>query len=119
VRHLKSVFALFSEHKLLGVPLDWPLRFLALAGLYVLLRRRLRPRPAAGVCLALLLLKEAFDCFAVLNPLRPRPPDAGDLADVLSGLLGLVAAALLLHVLHRRGRNAHASRPGVDRRDPP
>ena len=101
---VKNVEALFSQHTLWGMPLDWPLRFVVLGGLYLILQRRLSRRRSAVVCIAVLLLKEAFDCFAVLQPWHPRPPDLGDLADVASGLLGLVCAELVRsRIIHHRG----------------
>jgi hypothetical protein len=108
VRAVKNSEALFSQHTLCGVPLDWPLRFIVLGGLYLILQRRLRRRRAAAICTAILLLKETLDCFAVLKPWCPRPPDLGDLADVASGLLGLVCAERGRRIYRLRG---HASRP--------
>ncbi len=102
VRAIKNVEALFSQHTLCGVALDWPLRFIVLGGLYLILQRRLSRRQSAAVCIVVLLLKETFDCFVVLQPWHPRPPDLGDLADVVSGLLGLVCAELGRRIIHHR-----------------
>jgi hypothetical protein len=96
VRAFKAIEGFFSDHAVCGIPLDLPLRFIVLGGAYLWLRPRLGPRRAATLCGALLLLKEVFDCFAVLDLRHPRPPDWGDAADVLSGLAGLVAAELIV-----------------------
>lgn len=103
VRALRSVFAWFSEHTLLGVPLDWPVRFILIAGLYLFLRIRFSTRIAATLSLGLLLGKEFFDVFAHRDLLLPRSPDWGDAADIASGLVGL-AAAFLIDRRHRRVR---------------
>jgi len=102
VRGFKRMEGFISNHAIGGIPLDWPLRLLVLGGAYLWLRPRLGPRRAAALCIGGLLLKEAFDCLAVLDPRHPRPPDWGDVADVLSGLAGLVAAELMSRATNRR-----------------
>lgn len=94
------------------MPLDWPIRFAFVGGLYYLLRcRRWSHRTACALTLAILLGKELFDIVAHRNPLSPRAPDWGDAADVLSGLAGLGAAICLfrMRTKHRATRNFSAS----------
>jgi hypothetical protein len=95
VRAVKNVEAFFSQHALCGIPCDWPLRFVALGAAYRGLRPHCGPRWAASVCVGVLLAKEVFDCFAVLDPWHPRPPDWGDAADVLTGLAGIAAGMIV------------------------
>ncbi len=103
VRTFKAACAWFSEHTLLGVPLDWPLRAVLVGGLYALLRRRGSRRRAVLICSALLVAKELFDVFATRHPLRPPLPDAGDLADLAAGLVGLLVAESLFICCYPRG----------------
>jgi len=102
VHALKTALGWFSEHELLGVPLDWLVRFVVLGVMYTVLRRYLSRRWAAWLTIAVLLGKELFDIFAHQNLLRPRAPNWGDLADVISGLLGLGTAMAIERL--RRGR---------------
>ena len=101
VRAVRGAFAWVSEHTLLGIPLDWPVRFVLLAVMYTVLRRWLSARLAAGLTIAVLLAKELFDVLVHQDLLSPRAPDWGDLADVVSGLLGVGAAI----AFERRRRN--------------
>ncbi len=111
VRGLKSVFAFFSRHRLAGVPLDLPLRFVVMAAGQVWLRRRLGPRQAVLACTAVLLAKEVFDVFAVRDPVHPKSPNWGDVADVVSGLAGIAAAETLIR-LRRRALNRRSGARG-------
>jgi hypothetical protein len=102
VRTIRSAFAWVSEYELLGVPLDWLVRFVVLGVMYTVLRRYLSRRWAAWLTIAVLLGKELFDLFAHQDLLRPPAPNWGDLADVISGLLGLGTAMAIERL--RRGR---------------
>ncbi|GMU34993.1 MAG: hypothetical protein AMXMBFR20_28650 [Planctomycetia bacterium] len=104
VHSLRSVFAWFAHHSVLGIPLDWPARFVLIVALYALCRLRLSPRGAAVVAVTVLLAKELFDIFAHLDLFRPRAPDWGDAADIASGLAGLCLARLIDRRLTRRSR---------------
>ncbi len=92
VRGIKHFFGLFSGTQIGGVPLDWPLRFVLLGGLHLLLRRRLPLLRAAAVGLGLLLATESLEIVATRTPGKLYWPDAGDVADLGSGLLGILAA---------------------------
>ena len=101
VRKIKNVFASFSHHHVLGIPLDWPLRFVLLGGLYLILHSRLGRWRTALFCVAVLLAKELFDIIAVRDLFHPKPPDRGDLADILSGLAGIASGALIVCIRRR------------------
>jgi hypothetical protein len=92
---IKAACAAVSERSWLGVPLDFPLRFAVMAGLYALLRRWLSVRTSAAPCCVLLLSKVLFDIVAVRNPAHPRWPHLDDVADVASGLAGIGLAMLI------------------------
>jgi hypothetical protein len=100
IRSIREGFAWVSEHTLLGIPLDLPLRFLLMVGIYRCLRVRLPVRMAVLVALVILIGKELFDIVAHRN-LQPRAPDWGDLVDAASGLLGL---GIAMHMEHRSTR---------------
>lgn len=102
VHRIKAVFAFFSHHRVLGIPLDWPFRFIFLCGLYLALQSRLGRHRTAFLCVALLLAKELFDIFAVQDFSHPKPPNRGDLADILSGLAGIAASAMIVWIRRRR-----------------
>jgi hypothetical protein len=95
VRSVKHFLGWFSGTAVLGIPLDWPARFIGLGLLHALARRRLGPRGSAALCLALLVGSEILEIFASRVPGRYFWPDLGDLADVLSGMAGVLAAEWL------------------------
>ena len=102
VRKLKDLFAFFSNHHVLGIPLDWPVRFVLIGGLYILLQTKLSAKRSCAICLAVLLLKETFDVFAVRSFSWARLPDWGDAADIAVGLAGIACAILVVRL--RRGK---------------
>lgn len=102
VRAVKGVFAWCSQHAVLGVPIDWIVRFAVLGGLYAVLARRIGAARSMIVCGAILLAKETFDILAVLDPARPRWPGVDDLADILSGVAGIAAAEGVRRIIVRR-----------------
>ncbi len=99
IRGFRNFCAWCSEHTVIGIPRDWPLRFVVLAAMYGFLRRWLSARRTAAITIAILLGKEIFDIVAH-EDLRPRAPNWGDAADILSGLAGIALAAWLVE---RRG----------------
>jgi hypothetical protein len=111
VRATRRFFAWFSQNTVVGVPLDWPLRFVLIGALYMLLCRWTTRRRAAVFAASLLIAKEALDIFAHLDLLAPRPPDWGDAADCAAGLLGIAAAELFFRV-RSRSRPAHPGPAG-------
>lgn len=111
VRAAKSFFGLFSGTTFCGVPLDWPLRFGLLGGLYLLLTRRSRRggvapasrRRATMLCLGLLAVTELMEIVATRTPGKFYWPDIGDAADLLAGLAGIASAAVVRRIwLHRK-----------------
>ncbi len=109
VRAVRHLFARISEETLLGVPLDWPVRFVLVGAVYCILRIRLSTRAAAAIVLAFLFGKELFDIVAHQN-LQPRAPDLGDLADLASGLAGLFCGGLIIRRLRRAERAQTSTR---------
>lgn len=95
VRAIKHVLGIASGHAVLGIPLDWPVRFLFIGGLHYLLRRGLSLRVSATICMVFLMGTELIELVAVRNPLHPHSPDLGDLADLASGAAGIVAGELI------------------------
>lgn len=95
VRGTKQCMAFFSNHSLMGVPADWPVRFIMLGGLYLALQSRLSRRYALAITMLIFLGTELFELFAIRDPLHPLSPDWGDIGDILSGLSGITAAELL------------------------
>ena len=94
VQDLKRFFEWFSIHAWCGIPLDLWVRFLFLAGLYWVIRRRFSLKIALLVCLSLLFGKEIFDMFAVRSLHKVHLPEFLDLEDVTSGLLGIGIAEM-------------------------
>lgn len=109
VRGLKALFAFFSHHHVLGVPLDLPLRFVGLAALMVILRRWLSARSAVIVCAVILFTKELFDIVAVQDLSQPRLPHADDLLDIASGLAGIALGLWLARITQRPLRDPASS----------
>jgi len=101
IQRIKAMFAFFNYHSVLGIPLDWPLRFVLLGGLYLALQSRLGRRRTAFLCVALLLAKALFDILAIRDWSHPKPPNRGDLADILSGLAGIAAAEMIVRLRRR------------------
>ena len=89
VHWVKGLFATVESHHIWGIPLDLPFRFFLLAFLYCFAARRWTRARAVGICLVVLVGKEAFDVFAVRSIHRVHWPMADDLLDLLSGFLGM------------------------------
>lgn len=102
VRAVKGGFAWCSQHAVLGVPIDWIVRFFSLGGLHLVVARRIGAARSACICGAILIAKETFDVVAVLDPARPRWPGVDDLADILSGAAGIAVAEGVRRVIGRR-----------------
>ncbi len=102
VRAVKHGFAWCSQHAVLGLPVDWIVRFGVLGGMHLVLARRIGAARSACICGAILIAKETFDVVAVLDPARPRWPGMDDAADVLSGIAGIAVAEGVRRVIGRR-----------------
>ena len=112
VRLTKHGMCWISGQSVLGIPLDWPLRFVALGALYGALRLKMCWRWSVAVCVAVLLCTELFEIVAVRELNNAVLPNWSDVADILSGLTGMGAVELLtwrVRLIRRRRSQCSAA----------